>query len=76
MTKSKVSHNFMWSKLDKILMETEEHVYVCGAYIPPENSEYFSPEIFEELEEDIIEFRSKGFVMLLGDLNSQTGKYH
>ena len=68
-TKSKVSHNFIWCKLDKSLMGTEEHVYVCGAYIPPENSKYFSPEIFEELEEDIIEFRSKGFVMLLGDLN-------
>ena len=74
-TKSKVSHNFTWCKLDKSLMGTEEHVYVCGAYIPPENSKYFSPEIFEELEEDIIEFRSKVFVMLLGDLNSRTGKY-
>ena len=56
-------------------MGTEEHVYVCGAYIPPEKSKYFPPEIFEELEEDIIEFRSKSFVMLLGDLNSRTGKY-
>ena len=30
--KSKVSHNFIWCKLDKSLMGTEEHVYVCGAY--------------------------------------------
>ena len=66
---------YLWCKLDKSLMGTEEHVYVCGAYIPPEKSKYFPPDIFEELEEDIIEFGSKSFVMLLGDLNSRTGKY-
>lgn len=74
-TLEKRSHNFIWFKVDKTLMGTAEDVFVCGTYIPPENSKHFSPEIFEELEKDIMEFRSKGFLILLGDFNSRTGKY-
>ena len=37
-------------------------------YIPPEKSVYFDNEIFEELENDIISFKSKGKTMILGVL--------
>jgi hypothetical protein len=47
-------------------------LYVCGTYIPPEKSKYFENEIFEELENDIIRFSSRGNV--LGDLNARTSK--
>ena len=53
----------------------ENRIFLCGAYIPPINSKYFSPEIFEELENDNAEFRSKGTVLLSGDFNSGSGKY-
>jgi hypothetical protein len=49
-------------------------LYVCGTYIPPEKSKYFENEIFEELENDIILFSSRGNILLLGDLNARTSK--
>ena len=71
----KSSKNFIWCQIDKRLTGTENDILFCGAYIPPFNSKYFSPEIFEELENDMATFRSKGSVLLSGDFNSRTGKY-
>lgn len=71
----KTSINFIWCKLEKSYLGTEKDIYLCGAYIPPCNSTYYSPEIFEELEKDISFFKSYGFILLLGDLNARTGKY-
>ena len=48
-------------------------VHMWSLY-PPENVTHFSPEMFDELERDIIEFTSKGSI-LLGDFNSWTGRY-
>lgn len=31
--------------------------------------------MFEQLENDIVNFRSKGYVLLSGDFNARTGKY-
>ena len=47
----------------------------CGLYIPPSSSKYFDPELFEELEKDVLNFSSQGSILLLGDFNSRTGKY-
>ena len=71
----KSSKNFIWCQIDKHLSGSENHIYFCGAYFPPINSKCFSPEIFEELENDIVEFRSRGAVLLSGDFNSRTGKH-
>jgi hypothetical protein len=49
-------------------------LYVCGTYIPLKKSKYFENEIFEELENDIILFSSRGNILLLGDLNARTSK--
>ena len=48
---------------------------MCGAYIPPYNSNYFCSDLFDELENDIEKFSSLGSILLMGDLNSRTGKY-
>ena len=50
-------------------------IHVCGIYIPPCNSKYFDPEIFDQLEQDIIDFSPTGSIILMGDFNSRTGKY-
>jgi hypothetical protein len=47
---------------------------MCGTYIPPEKSNYFENEIFEELENDLVLFSSKANILLLGDLNARTSK--
>ena len=71
----KSTNNFVWCEINKEIMGTLNHVYLCGVYIPPINSKYFLPELFEELENDVAEFQTKGPVILLGDFNSRTGKY-
>ena len=71
----KTSPNFLWFKINKHYTKTTEDIYACGLYIKPITSNYFDPEIFEELEKDILNFSSKGSILLLGDLNSRTGKY-
>ena len=55
----KSSKNFIWCQIDRRLSDSENHIYFCGAYIPSINSKYFSSGIFEELENDIAEFRSR-----------------
>ena len=52
----KESPNFLWFKIAKEYTKTEKDIYVCGTYIPPQNSIYFYPELFEELENDIEKF--------------------
>ena len=70
----KRSKYFIWCQIDKSLLRTTKDLFLCGFYIPPETSTYFSKDLFEELESDIAEFSSKGFIMLLGDLNARTEK--
>ena len=71
----KESPNFLWFKIAKEYTKTEKDIYVCGTYIPPQNSIYFYPELFEELENDIEKFSTFGSIFLMGDFNSRTGKY-
>ena len=54
---------FIWCKLDKSCLGTTQDIYLCGAYIPPLNSTYFLPDIFEELEKDISFFNSQGSIL-------------
>ena len=53
----------------------DEGYSVCGIYIPPCNSKSFDPEIFDQLQQDIIDFSPTGSIILIGDFNSRTGKY-
>ena len=43
--------------------------------MPPNNSNQFYPELFEDLESDIENYSSQGSVLLMGDLKSRTRKY-
>lgn len=74
-TLMKSSKNYIWCKIDKSCLGTEQDIFLCGAYIPPHNSTHYSLDIFEELENDILNFGSEGSILLLGDLNARTGKY-
>ena len=65
----KESSNFLWLKISK------EYTKTGRDYIPPYNSNYFCPDLFDELENDIEKFSSLGSILLMGDLNSRTGKY-
>jgi hypothetical protein len=65
---AKNSKNFLWCKISKDLLNTDSDLFLCGTYIPPEKSPYFDNELFDELENYLIAFASKGNTMILGDL--------
>ena len=68
----KQTKNFLWCRIDCTILNQTKDIFVCGVYIPPEMSPYFDEEIFEELENDILNFSKKGNIMLLGDFNART----
>lgn len=71
----KKCNNYIWSKIDKHVFDTDRDIYICGAYINPENSSYFDENIFENLEYDIEHFSNIGHIIIAGDLNARVGKY-
>jgi exonuclease III len=50
----KQTKNFLWCRIDRTILNQTKDLFVCGVYIPPEMSPYFDDEIFEELENDIL----------------------
>ena len=64
----------VWIKLKACLMGTDYDLYICTAYIPPENSVYTSEvDLFEKLFSDICKFYSlNGRCVLMGDFNAST----
>ena len=74
-TVEKASPNFLWFKISRQYTKAAKDIFVCGIYIPPCGSNYFHPELFEDLENDIEIYSSQGSILLMGDLNSRTGKY-
>ena len=73
MFKSKFKNYVTIVKNDTELSNATD-LFLCGTYIPPEKSNYFDEEIFEEFENDIIRFSSRGNVITLGDFNARTNK--
>ena len=71
----KASPNFLWFKIYRQYTKTAKDIFVCGIYIQPWSSNYFHPELFEDLENDTEIYSSQGSILLLGELNSRTGKY-
>ena len=54
----KASPNFLWFKISKNYTKTTKDILACGAYIPSYSSNYFHPELFEDLESDIENYSS------------------
>lgn len=71
----KVTHDsLIWIKLDKKLSIVNRDVYLCFAYIAPENSEFYNKydcDLFECIESDIARFSNEGHIGIFGDLNSR-----
>jgi exonuclease III len=62
----------LWCGIDRTILNRTKYIFVCGVYIPSEMSPYFDDEIFEEMENYIVNVSKKGNIMLLGDYNACT----
>jgi exonuclease III len=67
------SSEYMWIKLKKDFFNTAEDIFVCFAYINPENSTYTSDiDVLHQIQLDIANFKNTGKCILMGDLNGHT----
>ena len=64
----------IWLKMNDI--NNGHDLIICLVYIPPANSPYARINIFDEIEDTLIDFRARyvnaGFC-IMGDLNARTG---
>jgi exonuclease III len=67
----------IWLKLDKHFFGHPKDIYVCIAYLPPENSSYSrssNKDCIEDLEKQVQHFSPLGDLLILGDLNARTAR--
>ena len=70
------NNDYVWAKLDKNFFHTQNDIYLCVAYVPPSNSTYtmrLEENILDRIETDVYKFKTKGEVIIMGDLNGRTG---
>ena len=74
------SNDLMWLKLDKIYFNTDNDIYLCNCYIPPQNSSVTQIDhigdacsSFDILQKEVDLYDTKGDIALIGDFNSRTG---
>ena len=61
--------------MSKSFFQLEKDLYICFAYIPPENSSYYKARnvnTLEMIEEDIVSYSRGGSLCVIGDLNART----
>ena len=71
------SSELQWLKLSKEYFGFSDDLFICFAYIAPSNSSYVirhDLHILDKLEQDILMFKSKGQILICGDLNARTGE--
>ena len=70
------NEEFVWWKLEKSFLKPNSDIFICSAYVPPQNS---SREIrididhYDHLQNNIYKFLNQGKVLLCGDFNARTG---
>lgn len=65
----------LWIKILRDVFEFNEDVYMCNIYIPPVNSKLRNAadfDIYEQLEQGIIAYKTLGKIFITGDFNSRT----
>ena len=68
----------IWLKFDKTYFRMPQDLLLCACYIPPEGSEFYKKngkmiDPFIVLEEEILRYKSKGNILVMGDMNARTG---
>ena len=72
----KDEEGFIWFKLLKSFFELDNDLFVCAAYIPPQNTTRRisnKTDYWENLTKSIIDYNSKGNILITGDLNARVG---
>ena len=68
------SDGILWFRLLKAFFHTKNDLYICGVYVPPHNSPYYTTEYFDKIIASVSKFTQQGDVIMCGDFNSRIGK--
>ena len=73
----KDEEGFIWFKLLKSFFKLDNDIFICATYIPPQNTTLCinnKTDYWENLTSSLINYNSKGNILITGDLNARTGK--
>ena len=72
LAKDKGSDEILWVEIEGLGMK----IYIAVVYLVPKNSSRYgdNASVRRELEEGIYEFRERGMVVIIGDVNSRIGE--
>lgn len=64
----------LWCKLDKTIGDFDKDLLLGSIYVPPEKSDFYMPDIMEDLELEIMEkqIQENAYMCLGGDFNART----
>ena len=74
----KTQEGFLWFKVDKNFFQTDNDIFLCGAYRPSKNTTkniLAKTDYFGNFEKAILKYKEKGNILILGDLNASTGSH-
>ena len=68
----------IWMKFDRTYFGLDKDIFLCACYIPPEGSNIYKQNQakvnpFNIIEDEIMKYKQKGNVLLMGDLNARSG---
>ena len=63
----------MWIKLDSSMFGLDRDIFLGVIYLKPTTCVDARGKLFENLENDIVKYKSQGDIILSGDFNSRTG---
>ena len=69
------TEGFLWFKLAKNAFQTDDDIFLCGAYIPPKNTTknvLAKTDYFGNFEKAILRYKEKENILILRDLNVKT----
>lgn len=68
------SKHILWFKISEEYLNLDSDLLVGNVYIPPENSVYKVEDVFNEIEQEYLQFCSRfKYVLLNGDFNARIG---
>ncbi len=51
--------SYIWLKIQKDIVSTDRHIFLCATYLPPAESPYYNEETFSILQDEICHSRQK-----------------
>ena len=65
----------IWVRIRDGNQDSKNDIYLGTYYVSPDNKNSKNSDFFQSVNEEIVNFKKRGLVMIQGDLNGRTGEY-